>query len=151
MSSFVCKHFMRTYFPFSGQTSDVFTNCCITYHYNCTQFCCENRKYVLIKCLTFFFFSKTLKMFSLRTQGKHWRKYILHPFGRHWKLSCPHPGDHAFKDKLISPFSCASLSGLSFFSMAPQNDRSGTCGGGRGRRFSTPIPTCTCTWMCGMN
>ena len=29
-------------------------------------------------------FSKTLKMFSLTTQEKHWRKYILHLFSRHY-------------------------------------------------------------------
>ena len=37
--------------------------------------------------LDIFFLSKSLKMFSLRTQEKHWRKYILPPFGRHcWFL-----------------------------------------------------------------
>ena len=74
MSSFVHKHFTRTYFLFSQQTSDLFTDCRITYRHNRTQFCHENRRYVLIKCLR-----TKLDIFFAQKQ----RKYILHPFGRH--------------------------------------------------------------------
>ena len=116
MSSFVHKHFTRTYFLFFQQTSDVFTNGCmvtitqnwgihlinqvtwlcvivmIQWWVKTSGVCWKKRKYVLVYVCaqnwTYSFLTNAKDVLPQDTE-KDWRKYILHLFGRHCQFLAP--------------------------------------------------------------